>query len=445
MQISALAQRFTNVLRYLAKGGFLKAVAKLSGATALGQIISVLATLILTRLYTPQEFGFLAVFIALLSQLMVFTSLRYEWAIPPVKEDDTAFDLVLLCLVLVLGVSLLTTVSVAVGAEQIANWVKLPAIAAYLYLLPIAVFFVGCYQVFNYWGLRKKEFTLIAKSQVAKSIWTSGVQIGLGTITTGPIGLLIGAVVNQIAGTSSLIALFWQDYRKSTRGFSFNRLLKVASEQFNFAGLCITSSFFNYAAISAPTLLLAYFYTPDAVGAFSLAQRFSGIPAVFIGNAISQVYFATACQLVHSDPIELKRLHRRTTLLLFGISATACAGFFFSPWVVPIVFGERWREAGIMMQYMAPMLLFTIAVSPLTMLEWLERNTEILIWHVARLLLIIGGFFWAQSQHFSAAVSIGIFSLVTAIMYVVLLLLNHHAITQLINKHRSQPYPENLS
>jgi O-antigen/teichoic acid export membrane protein len=443
MKLATLVRHFfDDVLLYLAKGGFLKAVAKLSGATALGQIVTVLASLVLTHLYTPREFGFLAVFTALLSQLMVFTSLRYEWAIPPAKDDEVAFDLSLLSLLLVLVVTTGTTIAVGLGAVQIAAWVNFPTIAQHLYLLPIAIFFVGCYQILNYWGLRKKEFTLLAKSQIAKSLWTSLTQIILGLLTTGPIGLLVGAVVNQVAGTSALVMLFWQDFRKRRQRFSLHRLVKAGKDHANFAGLCITSSFFNYAAMSSPTLLLAYFYTPEVVGSFSLAQRFSAIPAVFISNAISQVYFANACQLVHENPQELKQLYQRTTLLLFSIATVTSTCFLISPWIVPRVLGEQWSQTGMMMLYMAPMLLVTIAVSPLTMLEWLEKNIEILIWHIVRLVLIVAGFYFAKSQNLSAVSSIGIFSLITAVMYIVLLWLNRFAMNELIQKQKLASLPK---
>jgi O-antigen/teichoic acid export membrane protein len=164
MRISAMGHRFVNdILRYLAKGGFLKAVAKLSGATALGQVVSVLASLILTRIYTPGDFGFLAIFTALLTQLMVFVSFRYEWAIPPAKDDETAFDLVLLCLGLVVLVTAGTAVGVLMGATQIATWVNLPGIAQYLYLLPIAVFFVGVLSDFQLLGVAQERVQFVSQ------------------------------------------------------------------------------------------------------------------------------------------------------------------------------------------------------------------------------------------------------------------------------------------
>jgi hypothetical protein len=61
----SLRKYIDGFLNYLAKGGFLKAIAKLSGATVLGQIISVLSSIILTRLYSPADFGVLGVFTAL--------------------------------------------------------------------------------------------------------------------------------------------------------------------------------------------------------------------------------------------------------------------------------------------------------------------------------------------------------------------------------------------
>jgi O-antigen/teichoic acid export membrane protein len=251
-------------------------------------------------------------------------------------------------------------------------------------------------------------------------------------------------VINQIAGTSSLIALFWRDYRDQAMRPSAARLAKVLRQHSRFASLCIASSFLNYAGLSAPTFLLAYFYTPDAVGAFSLAQRFSAIPAVFIGNAISQVYFASACRLIHEDPQELKRLYQRTTFLLFGISVVASLAFSLSPWLVPILFGAKWAESGWMMQYMAPMLIFTMSVSPLTMLEWLEKNVEVLVWHFVRLSLIGAGFLVAHSYHLSAPISIGIFSLVNAVMYLILFFLNRIAIDQIIVKGITSPKTESV-
>lgn len=422
-----------SVFQYLSKGGFLKSIAKLSSAAIIGQLFSLLAYLILTRIYVPEEFGMLSIFMSLLTQATVFTSLRYEWSIPTAQDEDEAFDLVLLCCLIVVGITFLTVLVIGFGSFQVGYLLNTPKIVPYLYLLPIGTFFIGLYQVFNYWALRKKEFSMLAKSQIMKSIWTSSSQVVLGLILSGPLGLLIGAIVNQISGTNVLLSSFWKDYEIKKPCFSLHRLLKVARTKLQFAFSCVISSFFNYSAIVFPPLLLSLFYTSDDVGYFALAQRVSSIPTVLLCTSISQVYFANACELIHQNPTELKRLHTRTTLLLFGISSIAGVVFLFSRWMIPFAFGEKWEMAGVMTQYMAPMLVFSVAVSPLTMLEWLGKNNQVLIWHIIRLVLIIAGFYISHVIHLSAPTSIGIFSLITAIMYIVLLLLNRHAIDEVIS------------
>jgi O-antigen/teichoic acid export membrane protein len=434
MKPAPLITKFIDgVVLSLAKGGFLKAVAKLSGATFLGQVVSILASLILTRLYTPADFGILGVFMAISGQLAVFICMRYEWAILPAKDDRKAADLVFLCALLTTIVSTIVAIVCLFASTQIAAWVKVPGLARFMWLMPIAVGCGGLFQIFNYWALRQKDFSIIAQAQVTKSLWSNGIQIGLGFLNAGAMGLLIGYIVNQLAGLKALLSFFWRDGQKYMAVFSIASCTSVGREYLGFITSCVTSSFFNYAAISAPSILLAFYYGTEEVGFFALAQRITSIPAVLISGAVSQVYFANACELIHTDPKELGRLYIRTTLLLFSVSLAVIMVLFFTPWIVPIVFGKQWQLSGIMCQYMSPMLLSTLCVSPLTMLEWLNKNSEILVWNVLRFFSLIIVFHLSHYFHLSIDKCIGIFSLVTAFYYGVLFLMNKYAIDRLAN------------
>jgi O-antigen/teichoic acid export membrane protein len=434
MKAPPLVRKFTDrVLLYLAKGGFLKAIAKLSGATVLGQVVSILASLLLTRLYTPGDFGILGVFTAIATQLTVFICMRYEWAILPAKDDRKAADLLFLsCLITIVVTAIITAVSFTCS-EQIALWLKVPALAKFLWLMPIATLCAGLFQIFNYWALRHKDFSIVAKAQVAKSLWSNGIQIGLGFLHLGALGLLIGYVVNQFAGLKPLLSFFWRNGKQYLENYSIANSIAAGKEYIVFVASCVASSFFNYAAMAVPAILLAFYYGTEEVGLFALAQRITSIPAVLISNSVSQVYFANACELIHTDPRELGRLYARTTMLLFGISLLVGCGLLLAPWIVPTLFGQQWQRSGTMCQYMAPMLLSTLCVSPLTMLEWLNQNVEILVWHSIRLTLIIMGFYLSNYYHLSLEVCIGIFSCITAVSYAILFLLNKHAIDRLIN------------
>ena len=68
--------------RLLPRNRFARSVSVLVGGTAAGQIIVMAASPILTRLYSPEDFGLLSVYAGLLGILGVIASLRYQLATP---------------------------------------------------------------------------------------------------------------------------------------------------------------------------------------------------------------------------------------------------------------------------------------------------------------------------------------------------------------------------
>ena len=73
-------------------------VLKLVTGTTFAQVIIVLASPLLTRLYGPEAFGFLALFTSITSIIGVIACMRYEMAIMLPKTDEEAANLLGLCL-----------------------------------------------------------------------------------------------------------------------------------------------------------------------------------------------------------------------------------------------------------------------------------------------------------------------------------------------------------
>ncbi|NCC31504.1 MAG: lipopolysaccharide biosynthesis protein, partial [Chloroflexia bacterium] len=75
-----ITQTKARIARLLPKNAFARSVSILVGGTAGLQLLSILTAPIYTRLYTPSDFGVLAVFVGLLSLIIIIASLRYELA-----------------------------------------------------------------------------------------------------------------------------------------------------------------------------------------------------------------------------------------------------------------------------------------------------------------------------------------------------------------------------
>ena len=79
--------RITDRLRSLASQRFVKSVGLLAGGTVIGNAILVLVLPILTRLYGPDAFGMLGVYMSLLDVLAVAACLRLDLATPLPTAD----------------------------------------------------------------------------------------------------------------------------------------------------------------------------------------------------------------------------------------------------------------------------------------------------------------------------------------------------------------------
>jgi len=94
--------------RILPRSRFMRNVAVLAGGSAFGQLINISVAPILSRLYTPGDYGLLAVYASILGLLLVVVSLRYEMAIPLPDDEVAAANLLALSLIIVIVISTLS-------------------------------------------------------------------------------------------------------------------------------------------------------------------------------------------------------------------------------------------------------------------------------------------------------------------------------------------------
>lgn len=98
--------RFTQMLQ----SQFAKDTAVLTLGTTAAQLLGIATMPVLARLYSPADFGVLAVFLAVSGIVAITITLRYEMHILLPKEENEAATLVFICLssTLFLGVLLAT-------------------------------------------------------------------------------------------------------------------------------------------------------------------------------------------------------------------------------------------------------------------------------------------------------------------------------------------------
>ena len=181
-------------LQIIKKYEFAKNTLTLVMGSVIAQAISIAIFPILTRIYSPEDFGLLSLYVAFISILGVIATGRYELAIMLPKKEEEAKILFKISIFIAFIVALIISIPLVFLNSEIANFFGSPDIAKWLYLIPVSVFLTGVNQALINWNNRKKEFYKTSLSRVNQMISQGSVQTYLGYISkTG--GLIIGQFI----------------------------------------------------------------------------------------------------------------------------------------------------------------------------------------------------------------------------------------------------------
>ncbi|MGI6455386.1 MAG: lipopolysaccharide biosynthesis protein [bacterium] len=140
------------------KSSFAGDVLKLVSGTTFAQGLLVLASPLLARLYAPEDFGVLALYISITSIVGVIACLRYELAIMLPESDGEAANLLGVSLLFTAVITGLSTLVIWLWGESLLLWLNAPGMTPYLWLIPLTILLDGVFHALNYWNSRTKHF-----------------------------------------------------------------------------------------------------------------------------------------------------------------------------------------------------------------------------------------------------------------------------------------------
>lgn len=345
------------------KNSFARSVSILLGGTASAQLLLVLASPLLTRLYTPDDFGVLAVYASILSIITVFGCLRYEIAVPLPKTDIAAYNIMALCVAILAFLTVCISVFFVGWGEYIFDTLNIDRLIPYTWLIPVGFFFIGSYSILNYWAIRKKKFKDIALTKLHQSVTMLFLQIVFYKF--GAVVLVFGQAVGQSAGFVRLSKTV--NIKHAFKTIRFKRIKNLAIRYKNFPLFSTWTGIFNTLGNQLPPLIFAAVFSSSVAGLYALAHRVVSMPASIIGQAVANVFLSSAPQ-AHREGV-LDQLLLKVVLTLSMLAFPA--GTFMvvnSEALFSLVFGENWSVAGVYAAILVPMLLMGFITSPVTTL-----------------------------------------------------------------------------
>src|SRR5699024_10541627 len=133
-------------LKSIFQKSFIRNVLLLVTGTAGAQLITVLVSPIITRLYGPEAFGIMGTFSAIANIIIPIAALTYPVAIVLPKKDNEAKTLIKLSISISMVLSIISLFIIMLFHNQITNIFNLTSISNFLYLIPMVFIFAGFMQ-----------------------------------------------------------------------------------------------------------------------------------------------------------------------------------------------------------------------------------------------------------------------------------------------------------
>ena len=397
---------------HLAGNRFIRRLLMLSGGTAVGQGLLVLSSPLLTRLYTPEEFGLFAIFSALSAILGVMIALRYEFAVPIAKHDKEAAELVAVAAFVTFLACLLLCMLLWFLASDIALVLGAAELASYLWILPPSLLLWGIGSALYFWMIRKGHFRLNSINRTIQFGSQAIAQVLLGLVALGGLGLILGYVLGYLTRFAHLATGLSRGERSRLCRPTVRGMRRALCKHWRYPAFSASSSVLQSISQMLPAVLVAMLFGPAMAGWFALAQRVVALPVRLLGDSASQVFLG---EIANAEPQRLMQLFKRTTGLFLIVGVIGMLPLMLlGPWLFALLFGEPWREAGVIVQILVPLHLARFVATPISQtLNVLQRQDLHLVTSLIGALALLVSFGTGWWLGLDAHATLALFSFVT--------------------------------
>ena len=384
---------------------FLKNVFTLVSGSVAAQAITILALPVLTRLWSPKDFGLFASYVAIVSILEVLFMGRFDMALMLPKKNKDALNVMLLGFYLsIIFVILFYLLFIFQFFFKIIPFINFQL---WFFIIPLGSFIYSSYSLMIAWNNRSKKYKIMSHNRIIQSGSVSLSQIFFAFNQKFSFGLIYADLLGRFLALTLII--------KNSNFFYYNLKInllekkKLFNRYKNFFYIQAPSSLINVCSNNLAFLILPIIFSPKIAGLYFLVYRILLNPSSLISNSILEV-FKNRVQDDFLKKGSCRSIFIKTTLSLFmiGIIPTVIIIFFATDFFT-FFFGNNWLEAGKYAEILAPLILIRFISSPISyILVFREKLFIILILQLLFLILNIFSLYYAS---ISMSVELAIWSL----------------------------------
>lgn len=423
------------MIKNLLKNKFAKSVMTIVSGTAFAQGLNIILSPVVTRLFSPEEYGILVTYTAIIGMLSL-GAFKYELALPIERDDKKAINILTLSILLLSVFVIIITFCIVFFDDYFLKIFNSEVLSNYILLIPIGVLFGGLYTILNKWAYRNRDYKTISKTIMNQSLFSNLIKIIAGLVNLGSLGLIVG----QIIGISSGIRVLSKPIYKNIKNFlgmiNKKEIMWSLKRYRDFPIYNMPSSFLLSLGSSLPTLYYTATFGSTVAGHYGLAYTIAKFPMNLLGNSIADVFFAEAANIGKQNPMKLNVMLNKLLKKLFFIGLIPLFILLtMGPELFSLVFGREWYISGQYSQIISIMIFFMFLFEPSGKIFIIfEKQRLRLLLDIIRIILVILVFGIANLYNLDAYLTIFLYSFVMSLNFLTMYFVSKNILKSEIRK-----------
>lgn len=367
---------------------FLRNVITLSAGMGLASFISFCFLFILTRLFTPEEFGKWDIFMRIIQLVAILFTLRLEMTIVLPKDPKEATKVSLLSLVFLFLLSFFSLIICLLFHDYLNSLIGNSFDSIWLILIPVGGFFLGFYNILLNWNSRFENYKKISKSNIIHSSISSPLSVALHYIgISSALGLILGQIFGRLIAVYFLLNNFFSEIRKIKFSEFLNSSKNLIKKYKSFPLFEIPQSLLQRFSSDIIFYFTAFTFGGAVVGMLSVSEKILAKPLNIISESFKVAFYQKLTIVENKTSFFLKSV---LGMFFFGVFAV-CSIYFIPKEVFNFLLGDNdWGEVGLYIKIISPLVLsrFVFVMASGT-IAYKLKNHITLIWRVLYCILLI--------------------------------------------------------
>lgn len=394
---------------------FTRNVLKVVSGTALAQVIVLLSSPVIARLYGPEALGEQGLIISIATTLSVASSLSFPMAIVAARSDEEASALAFLALTVTTCFSIIFCVLLSINDNWALRVSNLEYISPFLLLIAFLSVLLTMNQSGIYALSRSGSFSISSISSVTSAFLASSTKILFGFFTPTSESMVFGNSVGYTV--APIVSIFYHRKLRSKQDrLTFTSLKNAFWKNRDFALFQTPRNLLSTLSLSLPTLALSSAHGAEIAGQYLLAVAVIFSPVVLVGSSFQTVFYPHISSLIRVEGRGFSALLKATLVLCFLGIIPFSTLMLYAPELFTFVFGSEWRVSAHLAQLLIPMVWSGLAILPTTSaIPILRLQRQFLVFEILltalKALTLIWGIYYSETYTqmiavFSIAVSL---------------------------------------